>query len=92
MPAVPPFFFGYRQAGDTRYFGAFEVAPLRRAPSPIAKTWRTVWGLLEFFRTRKILGIADHSMARYVEKMEKWVAKASREAEERRKETADPEI
>lgn len=92
VPAVPPFVFGYRQAGDTRYFGPFGVAPLRRAPNIFRQAFRTVWGLLEFFRTRTILGIADHSMARYVEKMEKWVAKASKEAEARRKETADPDI
>ena len=31
VPAVP-LWFGYRQVGDTRYFGRLGVAPLRRSP------------------------------------------------------------
>jgi triacylglycerol lipase len=90
VPAVPPIFSGYKHVGDTRYFGKIGIPPLRRPPNLFRKLWGTFLGLLQFYRTRKLIGIADHSMDVYVAKLERW-AKADRdEAQQRRKATADP--
>jgi triacylglycerol lipase len=89
VPAVPPIFSGYKHVGDTRYFGKPGISPLRRPPNVFQKLWRTFWGLLQIWRTRAIIGIADHSMNVYVAKLDAWVRAATEEAQERRKATAD---
>jgi hypothetical protein len=89
VPAVPPVFSGYKHVGDTRYFGAVGIAPLRRPPSIVHKVWFTSLGLLQLWRTRKLIGIADHAMTRYILKLDAWIRAASEAAHERRKRTAD---
>lgn len=92
VPTVPPFFTGFRQAGDTRYFGKLGIPPLRRAPSLVAKAWYTTLGLLQIWRTWQLVGIADHAMSVYIGKLDKWIRDNSAEAEARRKATADPTL
>ena len=92
VPAVPPALLGYRHVGDTRYFGKVGVSPFRRSPSILQKLRGTLWGLLGFLRTRKISNVADHSMTVYINKLFTWVAQNSKETQERRRATADPEI
>ncbi len=92
VPAVPPILTGYKHAGDTRYFGALGIAPLRRAPSVVHKAWFTSLGLLQLWRTRKLLNIADHAMEVYIEKLDRWIKAATAAAHERRKRTADPSM
>jgi hypothetical protein len=92
VPAVPPIFSGYKHVGDTRYFGKLGISPLRRAPNILQKLYRTCWGLIQLPRTRKIIGIADHSMTVYIDKLDAWVRASTIEAQERRQATADPKI
>ena len=44
VPVLPPFFLGYRTAGDTRYFGEAGTAPLRKSPVIWRQVWATVLG------------------------------------------------
>ena len=92
VPAVPPPLTGYKHVGDTRYFGRAGIAPLRRPPNIFQKLWRTTWGLLQFVRTRRIVGIADHSMTVYIRKLESWLTVTADEAKKRREATKDPKL
>lgn len=92
VPAVPPILTGYKHVGDTRYFGSVGSAPLRRAPNVVRKVWFTSLGLLQLWRTRQILNIADHAMTRYIEKLDAWIRYATKAAHERRQRTADPSL
>jgi triacylglycerol lipase len=92
VPAVPPFFLGYRHVGDTRYFGAAGVSPFRRSPNFFQKAWPTLLGLLAFLRTGTFLNVADHNMQVYIAKLSAWAEKNIQETRERRAATADPEI
>jgi triacylglycerol lipase len=92
VPAVPPWFLGYRHVGDTRYFGKPGIAPSRRSPNIFQKTWRTLWGLMSLLKTFKLLNIADHGMTVYLAKLSAWAEKNIEETQERREATADPEI
>ncbi len=92
VPAVPPAILGYRHVGDTRYFGKPGVAPSRRGPGILQKIWRTLWGLLSFLRTFKLLNFADHSMTVYLAKLSAWAEKNIQQTQERREKTADPKI
>jgi hypothetical protein len=92
VPAVPPAILGYRHVGDTRYFGKPGVAPSRRSPNIFQKAWRTLWGLMSLLKTFQLLNIADHNMTVYLAKLSAWAEKNIEETQERRAETADPEI
>jgi triacylglycerol lipase len=91
VPFVPPW-FGYRQVGDTRYFGLPGVAPLRRAPRKIRQAVRSIAALAGFLWTGRFTSIADHKMRMYVAKLHAWMEKNIVETQERREETYDPEI
>jgi triacylglycerol lipase len=92
VPALPPAVLGYRHVGDTRYFGKPGIAPLRRSPNIFQKAWRTIWGLVALAKTGKFQNIADHSMTVYVNKLAAWAAANLAATQERREQTADPEI
>ena len=92
VPAVPPVFTGYKHAGDTRYFGAVGISPIRRAPNIAYKVWFTWAGLLQLLRTRTLTNITDHAMNRYIEKLDAWIRAASASAHERRRRTADSKL
>jgi pimeloyl-ACP methyl ester carboxylesterase len=92
VPAVPPWFLGYRHVGDTRYFGKLGLAPSRRSPNIFQKAWRTLWGLMSLLKTFTLLNIADHNMTVYLAKLSAWAEKNIEETQERRVKTADPEI
>jgi len=92
VPAVPPVLSGYKHVGDTRYFGGIGIPPLRRPPNIVHKVWFTSLGLLQLWRTRKLLNIADHSMEVYVRKLDAWARAVSDKALARRKQTADPTL
>lgn len=92
VPAVPPALLGYRHVGDTRYFGAIGAAPFRRSPNLFQKIWRSLLGLQWFFRTLRLLNVADHSMTVYVGKLAAWAEANAKAIEARRAATADPEI
>ncbi len=92
VPAVPPAILGYRHVGDTRYFGKPGIAPSRRSPNIFQKAWRTLWGLMSLLKTFKLLNIADHDMKVYLAKLSAWAEKNIAQTQERRVETADPEI
>jgi hypothetical protein len=91
VPFVPPW-FGYRQVGDTRYFGLLGVAPLRRAPRLWRQVMRSLRGLFDLIWSGRLVNIADHSMRVYVAKLAAWAEKNIVETQKRRAETADPEI
>lgn len=92
VPAVPPWWLGFRHVGDTRYFGELGVAPLRRSPNILQKTWRTLVGLVAWLRTGKLLNIADHSMSVYIAKLTAWAEQNIKATQERRAKTAEPEV
>jgi triacylglycerol lipase len=92
VPAIPPAILGYRRVGDTRYFGKLGTAPGRRSPNVFQKAWRTIWGLAALAKTGKFQNIADHSMTVYVNKLSAWATANLEATQDRRKQTADPEI
>jgi hypothetical protein len=91
VPAVPPW-FGYRQVGDTRYFGRLGVAPLRRSPRLIRQAFRSIRSLPGLLWSGQLRSISDHKMQRYIEKLTKWIEANIAEADERRRATPDPKI
>lgn len=92
VPALPPILSGYKHVGDTRYFGAPGVSPIRRPPHILRKVWFTSWGLLRIWRTRRLDNVADHAMTTYISKLDAWIRAASEAAHQRRKRTADPTL
>lgn len=92
VPAIPPALLGYRHVGDTRYFGKLGLPPVRRSPTVAQKAWRTFWGAVAWIRTGTLANIADHGMEVYVGKLDAWMQENLKQTQERRKETADPEI
>ncbi len=91
VPAVPPW-FGYRQVGDTRYFGLAGMAPFRRAPKLFRQIWRSAGGLFALIWSGSLRNIADHSMSTYVSKLHAWAEQNRVETQIRREQTADPEL
>lgn len=91
VPFVPPW-FGYRQVGDTRYFGLPGVAPLRRAPRLWRQVLHSARGLFDLLWSGRLANVADHGMQVYVAKLVKWAEINIDETRTRRAETADPEI
>ncbi len=92
VPAIPPILTGYKHVGDTRYFGAMGVPPLRRPPNIMQKVWHTMLGLLKIWRTHKLIGIADHRMTVYIAKLDRWARKVAEEALKRRERTPVPTV
>jgi hypothetical protein len=91
VPFVPPW-VGYRQVGDTRYFGLPGVAPLRRAPRLWRQILRSLRMLPGLLWSGRISNIADHNMRVYVAKLVAWAETNMAETQERREKTADPKI
>lgn len=91
VPLVPPW-LGYRQVGDTRYFGPPGAAPLRRAPRLLRQTLRSLRGLFEIIWSGRLVNVADHSMQAYVAKLTAWAETNIAQTQIRREQTADPEI
>ena len=92
VPAVPPFFLGYRHVGDTRHFGVVGNPPSRWSPNIFQKIWRTFLGLLAVVWTHTFRNIADHDIQVYLDKLSAWAEQNIKDTRERRAETADPEI
>lgn len=92
VPAIPPWFLGYRHVGDIRYFGKPGGSPLRRSPNWVATLWQTISGLAALLRTGKLVNISDHTMTAYVRKLADWAEENRKATEARRNETADPEM
>ncbi len=64
---VPEF---YRHSGDARYLPKRVVGtPFRYEPGPIVRGWQFLLGLIQFFQAGKILGIEDHHIGQYEEKL-----------------------
>ena len=91
VPAVPPW-FGYRQVGDTRYFGRLGVAPLRRSPRIVRQALRSIRALPGLLWSGELRSISDHKMQIYIEKLTKWIEENTAEAKKRREDTAQPYI
>ena len=91
VPAVPPW-FGYRQVGDTRYFGRLGVAPLRRSPRLVRQAVRGFRALPGLLWSGELRSISDHRMRMYIDKLTGWVQANNDEADARRKATADPKL
>ncbi len=91
VPAVP-LWFGYRQVGDTRYFGRLGVAPLRRSPRFVRQAIRSFRGLTGLLWSGELRSISDHKMQIYIEKLTNWIEANIAEAEERRKATVNPKM
>ncbi|MEX0591715.1 MAG: lipase family protein [Xanthobacteraceae bacterium] len=91
VPAVPPW-FGYRQVGDTRYFGLAGIAPLRRAPRLLRQALRSLRALAGLIWSGRLRNVADHNMQVYVGKLAAWAEQNMAETQTRREQTADPEI
>lgn len=92
VPAVPPAILGYRHVGDGRYFGQAGVAPSRWSPNILQKIWWTVWGLGKLLKSFQFLNVADHNMTVYLGKLSAWAEQNIKETQQRREETADPQI
>jgi triacylglycerol lipase len=91
VPAVPPW-FGYRQVGDTRYFGRAGMGPLRRAPRLFRQVLRSLRGLRDLVWSMRLRNVADHKMQVYVDKLAAWAEQNRAETQTRREQTYDPEI
>jgi hypothetical protein len=91
VPAVPPW-FGYRQVGDTRYFGRVGVAPLRRSPRLIRQAFRSIRSIPGLLWSGQLRSISDHKMQVYIEKLTRWIEANIAEAQQRREATADPKM
>jgi len=73
VPQVPipiPFVMGYRHSGDPRYLpDRAGGTPYRFEPNIFQRTAQLVRGILQLIVTRSILGIKDHDMGHYCEKL-----------------------
>ena len=92
VPFVPFLFLGYRNVGDTRYFGKQGTAPARYSLSVLRRIWGFVAGVLSYFSTMKIVALQDHQMKGYVGKMLAWADKNIVETEKRRDDTTGGEM
>ncbi len=60
----------YRHSGDARYLPDHTAgSPLRYEPGLVMRAWQLLIGLRQFFIAGKILGIEDHSIAEYEQKL-----------------------
>jgi hypothetical protein len=61
----------YRHSGDPRYMpDHLTPSPYRFEPNLLERGWQTVRGLIQFVRAGSILGIQDHAIAAYCEKLD----------------------
>ncbi len=60
----------YRHSGDPRYLPARDQgSPYRYEPGLATRTWQLAEGLVQLVRAGKILGIEDHAIALYEQKL-----------------------
>ena len=60
----------YRHSGDPRYLpDQTKASPFRYEPGPLVRAWQLLVGLRQYFTAGKILGIEDHSMDEYEQKL-----------------------
>lgn len=60
----------YRHSGDPRFLPAHGAESLfRYEPGFLVRFWQTMKGVIEFARTRTILGIKDHGIGQYESKL-----------------------
>jgi triacylglycerol lipase len=60
----------YRHSGDPRYMPRVTVgSPYRFEPGPLQRAYQVILGIGELLRAGSLLGIADHAIAKYVEKL-----------------------
>jgi hypothetical protein len=61
----------YRHSGDPRYMpNEVKNSPFRFQPNVIQRTWQCCIGLVEFLRSWSILGIKDHAILEYCDKLD----------------------
>ena len=61
----------YRHSGDPRYIpNSVTTSPYRFEPNPAERTWQFLQGIIQLARAGSILGIEDHAIAEYREKLE----------------------
>jgi predicted alpha/beta hydrolase len=61
----------YQHSGDARYMpDKLKQSPYRFEPNPLERTWQNIRGLFQFIKSGSILGIEDHSMSEYCNKLE----------------------
>src|SRR5262249_20215265 len=61
----------YRHSGDPRYMpDHLTPSPYRFEPNLLERGWQTIRGLIQFIRAGSILGIQDHAIAAYCEKLD----------------------
>lgn len=97
VPALPPLLTGYRHVGDTRHFAAAGEAPSRRGPSYVRLALSTGRALLLWLPARlvdraRFQVVADHEMANYIDKMQRFIQAQSDRNLARRQATADPSL
>jgi triacylglycerol lipase len=62
----------YRHSGDPRYMPKkVTSAPYRFEPNLVMRVWQTFLGLIQLVRAGSILGIEDHAIANYCQKLDR---------------------
>ena len=60
----------YRHSGDPRYLpDESQDSPFRYQPGGLVRIWQLAKGLVQFFRAGSILGIEDHGVTEYAQKL-----------------------
>jgi hypothetical protein len=60
----------YRHSGDPRYMpDHMTPSPYRFEPNLLERGWQMIRGLIQLVRAGSILGIQDHAIAAYCEKL-----------------------
>jgi hypothetical protein len=60
----------YRHSGDPRYMPDHPTpSPYRFEPNILERTWQMIRGLIQLVRAGSILGIEDHAITAYCEKL-----------------------
>jgi hypothetical protein len=61
----------YRHSGDPRYMPQTVIAtPYRFEPNPLQRLWQFMQGIGQLIRAGSILGIQDHDIAQYCQKLD----------------------
>jgi triacylglycerol lipase len=69
-PFPIPYFYPYRHAGDPRYLQQkVDMSPFRYEPHLLVRLWQLALGIVEWFKSGTLLGIADHNIALYEKKL-----------------------
>jgi len=78
VPQVPlplPVLFQYRHSGDPRYLPEHAgTSPYRFEPGPLTRLWQIGQGLVQWVKAGSILGVADHAIAEYSQKLDQITA------------------